>query len=108
VSEERRPAFAKGFPRIPELDELVRAFAEGDYARVRGEATKLADSTKDDEVRRAARELASRVRADPLAAWLLVITLALLVFLTAWWIVHGHPPPAQNPSPPPPAVEHVR
>ena len=105
--DERRPAFARDFPHEVALDALVRAFAEGDYARVRAEAPKLAASAEDEEVRRAAKVLRAQLGADPLAVWLFVIAAALLVFLTAWWVAHGHPPPAQRPAAPPATTERV-
>ena len=102
----RRPAFAADFPRTPELDALVLAFASGDYARVRAEAPKLASASDDPEVKRAAQLLRTRIEADPLAVWLLVLTGVLLLSLTAWWIAHGHAPAATGGAPPP-TVEHV-
>lgn len=85
-----RPAFAKRFPRHPELDALVRAFEEGDYARVRVEAPKLAERVEDAAVAEAARELRKRLDADPLAYVLFGLTTALLVFLVGWFYWHQH------------------
>ena len=102
-----RPTFARDFPEDDALDALVAAFAEGNYARVRAEAPKLAASTTDDDVRRAARVLRARVEADPLAKLLLGLTLLILVVLSAWWVTHDDPP-ASVPMPPPPRlIEHV-
>jgi len=89
--EPRRPRFAEGFPRVPELDALVEAFSAGDYARVRREAPKLAERSDDEEVKKAARNLRQRVEADPLAIWLLVLTAALLVGLAGYWVIKAHP-----------------
>jgi hypothetical protein len=97
MADPRTPAFARDFPRAPELDSLVEAFARGDYARVREDAPRLADSTSDDRIRAAARTLAERTRPEPLAVVLLALTAALLVALGAFWMVHG-----KAPSPPPP------
>jgi hypothetical protein len=102
----RRPSFATNFPRTPELDALVSAFAMGDYARVRLDAPKLASASDDPEVKRAARLLRARIEADPLAVWLLVATGALLLALTAWWVAHGHAP-AGSGAPSTQSVEHV-
>ena len=100
-----RPRFAEGFPEgNAELDALVAAFSDGDYARVRAEAPKLAAKTEDEAVRRAAGELAAHTRPEPAILWLVGLTAAILVFLSAWWIIHAHSPPPQS-SPP---VEHVR
>lgn len=85
-----RPAFAKAFPRRPELDGLVRAFEEGNYARVRIEAPRLAETADDPAVIAAARELRRRLEPDPLAYLLLALTAALLAFLSGWFLWHGH------------------
>jgi hypothetical protein len=99
------PSFARDFPRHPELQALVDAFARGDYARVRAEAPKLAERSGDEAVKRAAEMLVERTRPDPTAVWLLASAATLLALLGAWWIVNGHPPPEAPVSPP---VEHVR
>ena len=88
-----RPHFADDFPRVPALDALVDAFERGDYARVRSEGATLAERSPEEDVRRAAKTLVDRTGADPLAAWLLLMACALLVVLSAYWIVHGKPPP---------------
>lgn len=85
-----RPAFAKSFPREEELDDLVRAFEEGNYARVRVEAPKLAERATDPEVSKAARELRKRLDPDPLAYVVLSLTTALLAFLSGWFLWHSH------------------
>lgn len=93
------PRFAKDFPRHPELDALVAAFTRGDYKTVRERAPKLAAATDDEAVERAARLLRARIEPDPASKTLFLITAALLVFLTAWWIAHdgpeGNAPPAK-------------
>lgn len=85
---QRRPAFAKDFPRIPELDALVAAFEEGNYARVREEAPRLAKATEDDAVRRAATVLRARIDPDPLSKVLFILTGLLLAYLSAYWMMH--------------------
>ena len=95
-----RPHFARDFPRVPALDALVEAFERGDYARVRSEGSRLAESSPQDDVRRAARTLVDRTAADPLAAWLLALAGAVLVVLSAYWIAHGKPPPGGAPEAP--------
>jgi hypothetical protein len=92
MSVERRPSFAAGFPASPELDELVAAFARGDYARVRVDGPKLAETSGDDAVRVAARTLVERTRPDPLAVKLVLLTGLLLVALAGWWMVHARAP----------------
>ncbi len=105
MTEERRPSFARGFPRTPPLDALVDAFERGDYARVRAEAPALAARDEDEAVRAAARTLVERTRPDPLVVRLLLVAGALLVVLAGWWIVHGKAPAGASRTTPP--VEHV-
>lgn len=102
------PRFAEPFPRTPELDALVVAFARGDYATVREGAPKLAASTDDPEVAKAAKLLRARLDADPGAKILFLATAALLAFLTAWWVAHDGPPGGERAKPAPPAVEYVK
>jgi hypothetical protein len=93
----RRPSFARDFPPDEALDAIVEAFARGDYARVREEAPKIAASETSAEVRAAARMLVDRTKPDPLAVLLVALTGVLLFVLTAYWIVHGKPPPGAVP-----------
>ena len=81
---EERPAFALRFPHDPELEALIVAFEEGDFARVRRDAPVLARRTRDDAVRRAAVELRRRIDPDPLLIVMLVFALSLFAFLVAW------------------------
>jgi hypothetical protein len=90
--DEHVPAFARGWPRDEALDALVAAFDAGDYARVRREAPVLARKTDDDAVRRAARELARRLDPDPVAVYMLMAAVVLLVFLAGWYWLHPHTP----------------
>jgi hypothetical protein len=92
MKESRRPAFADEFPRTADLDEVVGAFARGDYARVRARAILLEKTSPDPSVRNAARLLVERTRPDPLAVTLLVIAGLLLVTMAVWWVLHGRPP----------------
>jgi hypothetical protein len=97
TAPQTRPAFARDFPRDAELDALVGAFEAGNFARVRVEAPALAKKTEDPEVRRAAEALRARVDPDPLVRWVLVLTLALLVALSVFWITHDGPGAAPHP-----------
>ena len=87
-AREGVPAFARNFPRDPELDALVDTFERGDYGHVRVEAPRLAERTKSAAVRRAALELAKRTRPDPLAVLMLVAACLLLVFFSLWYYTH--------------------
>ncbi len=91
-AELARPFFARDFPRSDALDELVDAFAAGDYGWVRVRAPELARSTLDAAVRDAARELVARTVPDRGAVWLVVLAAALLAILSAYWMTHGKPP----------------
>jgi hypothetical protein len=97
------PAFARDYPDDPELTALVDAFEAGNYRRVRAEAPALAAKTSDEKVRAAARELRARTEADPLARWLLFLTLALLLGLSAFWLGRDRP---TSPKPPP-TIERI-
>jgi hypothetical protein len=92
MQEPRRPAFAEAFPRTPDLDDVVEAFARGDYARVRSHAIRLERSSSDANVRKAARMLFDRTRPDPLGIALLIIAALLLGTMAAWWMAHGKAP----------------
>lgn len=85
------PSFAKEFPKHPELDRLVEAFSRGDYATVRIGAPKLAASTDDEAVKKAAQTLRTRIEPDPTSRILFLFAAALLAFLTIWWITHDGP-----------------
>ncbi len=89
AASERRPSFAAEFPRDPELDALVEAFARGDYRRVRSRAPQLQRSSDNEAIKKAARTLLERTRPDPLALALLGLAALLVLALAAWWIVHG-------------------
>jgi hypothetical protein len=87
---DERPVFARGFPDDPQLNRLVTAFDAGDYATVRARAHELVHATKNDEVRRAARELLRRIEPDRTATLLLGVAFALLAFLSWWHWSHPH------------------
>jgi hypothetical protein len=79
-----RPLFVQAFPADPELDLLVRAFENGNYAHVRREAEALAARASDPEVREAALELRRRIDPDPLLKYFVLVAVALLVFLALY------------------------
>ena len=76
-----RPRFLASFPEHPELAKLSQAFEAGNYAYVRQHAPEVAERADDDEVRRAALELAERIKPDPLIKYLLLLSVGLLVYL---------------------------
>jgi len=85
-----RPAFLSAFPHDPDLDRLIAAYEAGNYARVRRDAPALAERSEDRTVRDAALELRRRIDPDPLARYLLLIAICLLVFLVIWvYVTHG-------------------
>jgi len=92
-ADDGRPAFARRFPRDPALDALVQAFEQGNYAHVRREAPALAKRTDRPEVRKAARELKRRLDPDPLAVYMLIAAVLLLVFLAGWYWLNPHGAP---------------
>jgi hypothetical protein len=79
-----RPRFLLDFPEDPELERLIFAFEAGNFALIRKDAEKLAASTGNPAVRDAALELRRRIDPDPLAKYLLAISLALLFVLAVW------------------------
>jgi hypothetical protein len=102
-----RPAFARGFPRTPELDAVVAAFAAGNYARVRSEASRLASASSDEAVKSSLRVLVQRTEPDPLAKVLVFLTALLLVVLSGFWIVRSGGEHTSSPLPPP-IIERIR
>lgn len=97
-----RPAFAKTFPRDPELDRLVELFEQGNYAKVREEAPSVLAGAEDEEVRAAVREIQRRLQPDPLAVGLVAVAALLLAVLAGWYWTHPHeatPPPSPAPRP---------
>ncbi len=85
-----RPRFLASFPDDPELNELARAFESGNYALVRRRAPELAERTRDEEVRERALELAERIKPDPLAKYMLLMSVLLLVYLVFYaYSKHG-------------------
>jgi hypothetical protein len=88
---DRRPSFARDFPRTPELDALAEAFARGDYAYVRAHAPAMEREGADEAIQRAARTLAGRTRPDPFVVALLAVTAVLILIVAGWSITSGRP-----------------
>jgi hypothetical protein len=86
-----RPGFVLDFPKDEELDRLVRAFELGNYAFVREQGKKLAESASDADVRRAAGELVRRIAPDPLVRILFLMSVALFLFMVFYaYRSHAH------------------
>jgi hypothetical protein len=79
-----RPQFILDFPEDPQLAELVAAFERGDFAYVRENAPKLAQTAASPAVQAAARELRRRISPDPMVVWFLAASFVLLIFLMSW------------------------
>jgi hypothetical protein len=86
-----RPRFLLDFPDDPQLERLIAAFEAGNFARVREDAGRLAETTADPAVKEAALELRRRIDPDPLAKYLLAISFVLLAVLTIWAYARGAP-----------------
>jgi hypothetical protein len=86
-----RPRFLLDFPDDPELEALSQAYERGDFAFIRKQAHTLARSAKDPAVRDAILELRRRIDPDPLAKYLLLLSIGLLLFLILYaYLIHGH------------------
>jgi hypothetical protein len=86
-----RPNFVLDFPKDEALDRLVRAFELGNYAFVRENGKKVAESSADEAVRGAARELLRRIEPDPLVRILFLMSIALFLFMVFYaYRSHGH------------------
>ncbi|WP_394848157.1 hypothetical protein LZC95_11910 [Pendulispora brunnea] len=83
------PSFARSFPRNESLDDLVRAFASGNYRKIHVQAPELASRATDPAVRDAARVLLERLQPDPLAKIILLAAVMLLAVMATWWITEA-------------------
>ncbi|HLV22187.1 MAG TPA: hypothetical protein VKZ49_14940 [Polyangiaceae bacterium] len=88
--DDALPRFARRFPDDPALGELTRAFAQGNYLLVRRRAPELIAQAEDPRVRRAAKELLTRIEPDPLAKYLLGLAVLLLATLIALTYLKQH------------------
>jgi len=84
VHDAERPPFLAAFPDDPDLQRLTDAYQRGDYRLVRQDAAALAERTADARVRKAALELRRRIDPDPLARYVIIAAVALLMFLIVW------------------------
>ena len=86
-----RPAFAAQFPRDVRLDALLTAFQQGNFAKVRTEASRLAEISEDEAVQAAALELRSRIEPSKVATllWCVGVMLMLALYGFYWSKQHG-------------------
>ncbi len=98
--DPERPLFAADWPRSPYLDRLLVAFERGNYAYVRSEAPRVAERASDPAVKTAALELRRRIDPAPLAGFLVIIAIGLLVVLAGHYLGKHNPgaPPTVAPA----------
>ena len=82
------PPFAANYPRDEALDALLVMFDKGNYAAVREGAQKLLQSDAKKAVKQAAEDLLRRLEPDPLAHYMLGISVLLLAFFSIWYFTH--------------------
>lgn len=82
------PPFAQRYPHDDTLDALLVTFEQGNYAAVREGAQKLLTSDAKPAVKQAAEDLLRRLEPDPLAHYMLGISVLLLVFFSIWYFTH--------------------
>ncbi len=85
-----RPLFAQNWPHDARLEHLLQAFSRGNYALVRSEAPRLAQTSSDPRVQAAAQELAKRIEPAPVAGVLLLIAIGVLAYLGVHYLGDGH------------------
>lgn len=83
-------AFAANYPDDPHLDALLQAFGAGNFDYVRRHANALLADSDDDAVKRATRDLISRIHPEPTTIYLWLIGFGLLVFLFGYYLTHAH------------------
>jgi hypothetical protein len=82
------PPFALNYPQDETLDALLVTFEKGNYAAVREGVQKLLQSDAKKPVKQAAEDLLRRLEPDPLAHYMLGISVLLLVFFSIWYFTH--------------------
>lgn len=86
-----RARFLDALPADPELQRIAEAFERGNYAFVRREAPRLVETSEDEAVRDAARDLLQRLEPDPLMKYLLALSILLLLGVTVFaYATQGH------------------
>jgi hypothetical protein len=88
--DDGRPLFARAYPRSKDIDDLLAFFRSGNYKKVRELAPKMMARAGDEREKNAIADVRRRIEADPMALYLLGLTLALLVFLTIFFYAHAH------------------
>jgi len=77
-------------PAIARLETARGAFDDGDYAEVRRLLGPLLETLPSGPEREQAEELWTRIQPDPWMSYLLVLSLLLLVAVTAYAYSSGH------------------
>jgi hypothetical protein len=85
-----KPPFLEVYPSDPELDRLVDAFERGNFALVRERGPRLAETSRSEDVRRAALDIVSRTHPPAAALVLLGLAMMLLVLLSFYYFRHRH------------------
>jgi hypothetical protein len=88
--EDRRPPFARGYPRHPDLDALLVAFEAGNFAQVREGLAALQGNEPDDTLASAARDLRRRIEPSPTSVFVWALGVALLALLYGFYLSHAH------------------
>lgn len=83
-------SFATDYPQDAHLDALLEAFGAGNFDYVRRHGRTLLEDSDDEAVKRATRDLVSRIHPEPTAIYLWLIGFGLLVFLFGYYLAHAH------------------
>jgi hypothetical protein len=90
-ADDKRPPFARTFPRVAAIETLLNAYVAGDFAYVREHAPLVAaDNSEDEAVVAAARDLRRRIEPHPTATILWGLGVALLVMLFGYYLMASH------------------
>jgi hypothetical protein len=71
-----------------QLAALEQAFERGDYRAVREGTAAILRNSKSSKLKKDACALRARTEADPSIKWLFVMTAAVIVLVTAYWLTH--------------------
>lgn len=87
-TREGVPLFAQKYPRDDALDALLVLFDRGNYAAVREGAERILTSKAKSPVKQATEDLLRRLEPDPLARYMLIASMLLLLFFSLWYFTH--------------------